>query len=132
MEKIVEKWEARAGVATWSPDVDCIGLPATVSLQPRMSRPGESRSGQHTFLRISSSFLEHRDKVSDKESFVIIANENLALKCINQSELNILVDSSEAAKNEESVKFQQIQKQLFEGLQDGEQTEADTSLVTWM
>ena len=41
------------------------------------------------------------------------------------------LDISEAAKNEESVKFQEIRKQLMDGLQD-EQTEVDTSLGTWM
>merc|ERR1719410_1677842 len=45
------------------------------------------------------------------------------------------LDISEAARNEESVLFKEIQKELITGLEqiDGsEQTDADTSLGTWM
>jgi len=45
------------------------------------------------------------------------------------------LDISEAAKNQDSKMFEEVQKELFNGLQlqDGtEQTEADASLGTWM
>ena len=45
------------------------------------------------------------------------------------------LDLSEAAKNHDSKMFEEVQKELFNGLQiqDGtEQTEADASLGTWM
>ena len=44
------------------------------------------------------------------------------------------LDISEAAKNEEAVRFKEIQQELITELEltRGEQTEADTSLGTWM
>jgi len=71
---------------------------------------------------VSVTVRKTRDRRKEESSSV-------ALDDLENNKVSL--DISEAAKNEESVKFQEIQKQLMDGLLD-EQTEVDTSLGTWM
>jgi len=71
---------------------------------------------------VSVTVRKTRDRRKEEQSSV-------ALDDLENNKVSL--DISEAARNEESVKFQEIQKQLMDGLQD-EQTEVDTSLGTWM